>query len=47
MWMEAQGMTDFLTWWADHWPLVPILLLYPIYAVYVMGLKLRIRRRGD
>lgn len=29
-------MTDFLQWWADHWPLlviaVPAYLLYPMYA---------------
>lgn len=24
-------MTDFLAWWADHWPLVPILVLYPVF----------------
>ena len=29
-------MTDFLGWWADHWPLLvvagPILALYPIWV---------------
>ena len=20
-------MTDFLSWWADHWPLIPALIL--------------------
>lgn len=27
-------MTDFLTWWLDHWPLavvaIPLLVAYPI-----------------
>ena len=21
-------MTDFLSWWADHWPLIPVIILF-------------------
>ena len=42
-------MTDFLSWWADHWPLVPVLVLYPMYAwflfPYIEKLYTKLRRR--
>lgn len=27
-------MTDFLAWWADHWPLVPAIAGYACWEAY-------------
>lgn len=36
-------MTDFLSWWADHWPLVPFLI--PVFAASLDYLWRRWKRR--
>lgn len=45
-------MTDFLVWWADHWPLaaiaIPAYFFYPIYANWLLDVQGQlIFRYGD
>ena len=40
-------MTDFLSWWADHWPLVPIIALYPWYALKIWAFGDWLKRRRE
>lgn len=43
-------MTDFLSWWADHWPLIPVIILFiPVIwndgTVMLYVIRQRLKRR--
>jgi len=42
-------MTDFVSWWADHWPLVPILApaIYYSWRIFVLDLLNWLKRRRE
>ena len=43
----AYQMTDFLTWWADHWPIIPVLVwLFVWYNLQFHWLAGMIKRKG-
>ncbi len=39
-------MTDFLSWWADHWPLIPALIAWCWAFAYLTAWFLDIRMLG-
>ena len=39
-------MTDFLSWWADHWPLIPALIAYFAWEAYKWRYRITIATAG-
>ena len=37
-------MTDFIAWWADHWPLIPFIVPFVVNEVYSLLDRLSVWR---